>query len=175
MGYSLTCSNAYQQSWYRNTSLIRHRPYKRGCLLSEAHRSAFQAISPSHMSVGDGTKWMGKHLAFTVQICGNEQALRLGAWCLTSETFLFLSGVIHLIGWCLIGEVLQLYQRPNPIPTLSQCGRALQKFQKYYFDWWIFVHPLVLTNVLLSNRPTTETKWWSYPFLLIHNWWQLLC
>ena len=32
-----------------------------------------------------------------------------GAWYLISETFLYLSGVIYLIGRCLIGEVLQYY------------------------------------------------------------------
>ena len=37
----------------------------------------------------------------------NGKALDLSAWCLISETFLYLSGVIHLIGQCLIGEVLR--------------------------------------------------------------------
>ena len=38
---------------------------------------------------------------------GNGKALELGAWSLISEVFLYLNGVIHLIGRCLIGEVLQ--------------------------------------------------------------------
>ena len=50
---------------------------------------------------------MGKHPAFTVPICGNGKALEPGAWCLISETFLYLSRVIHLIGRCLIGEALR--------------------------------------------------------------------
>ena len=36
----------------------------------------------------------------------NGRALELGAWGVLSETFLYLSGVIHLIGQCLRGEVL---------------------------------------------------------------------
>ena len=40
-------------------------------------------------------------------IRSNGKALQLGAGCLKSETFLYLSGVIHHIGWCLIGEVLR--------------------------------------------------------------------
>ena len=59
------------------------------------------------MNLGDRTKRLGKHQAFTVPICGNEKLLELGAWCLISETFLYLSAVIHLIGRCLIGEVLR--------------------------------------------------------------------
>ena len=58
-------------------------------------------------NLGDWTKRMGKHQAFTMPICGRGKALELGAWCLISETFLDLSGVIHLIGRCLIGEVLR--------------------------------------------------------------------
>ena len=50
---------------------------------------------------------MGKHQAFTVPIRGHKRALELSAWCLTSETFLYQSGVIYLIGRCLIGEVLR--------------------------------------------------------------------
>ena len=40
-------------------------------------------------------------------ICGNLKVLELGAWCHISELFLYLSGVIHLIGQYLIGEVLR--------------------------------------------------------------------
>ena len=50
---------------------------------------------------------MGKHQAFIVPICGNGKAIELGALCLMSETFLYLSGVIHLVGWCLKSEVLR--------------------------------------------------------------------
>ena len=50
---------------------------------------------------------MGKNQAFTLPIYGNGKALEVGAWCLISSTFLYLSGVIHLIGRCLIGEVLR--------------------------------------------------------------------
>ena len=50
---------------------------------------------------------MGKHETFTVTIRGDGKALELGAWCLISETFLYLSGVIQLIGQSLIGEVLR--------------------------------------------------------------------
>ena len=50
---------------------------------------------------------MGKHLAFTVPICGNEEALELGSWVFIIKTFLYLSGVIHLTGRCLIGKVLR--------------------------------------------------------------------
>ena len=42
-------------------------------------------------------------------IGGNGKALELGAWCLIIETFLYLSGVIHLIGRCLIGDELRYY------------------------------------------------------------------
>ena len=40
-----------QSVLYRNASLIRHRPYKWGCLISEAQRSTFQAISLSQITV----------------------------------------------------------------------------------------------------------------------------
>ena len=50
---------------------------------------------------------MGKNSSFTVPICGNLKVLELGAWCHISELFLYLSGVIHLIGQYLIGEVLR--------------------------------------------------------------------
>ena len=45
------CRNNIYIYIYRNTSLIRHRPYKWGCLISEAHRSTFQAIFPYQRSV----------------------------------------------------------------------------------------------------------------------------
>ena len=38
-------------------------------------------------------------------ILSNGKTLELGAGCLISETFLYLSGVIQLIGRCLTGEV----------------------------------------------------------------------
>ena len=38
------------QACHRNTSLIRHWPYKWGCLISEAQRSTFQAKSLCHIS-----------------------------------------------------------------------------------------------------------------------------
>ena len=50
---------------------------------------------------------MGKNQAFMLPTHGNGKALEVGAWCLISSTFLYLSGVIHLIGRCLIGEVLR--------------------------------------------------------------------
>ena len=76
---------------------------------------------------------MGKHQAFTVPILENGKTLELDAWCLISETFLYFSGVIHLIGRCLRGEVLRyiiLYKLPiyrflitdyPNIPTLRVC------------------------------------------------------
>ena len=42
--------------YYRNTSLI--RPYKWGCLISEAHQSTFQAISPDQ--IGITFRWLDK-------------------------------------------------------------------------------------------------------------------
>ena len=45
-------------------------------------------------------------------IGSNGKMLKLGAGCLISETFLYLSGVIHLIGRCLIGEVLRYKKNP---------------------------------------------------------------
>ena len=54
-------------------------------------------------------KTLGKYQAFTVPIRRRMKALELGAWCLTSEAFLCLSGVIHLIGQCLIDEVLRYH------------------------------------------------------------------
>ena len=79
---------------YRNSSLIRHRPYKLGCLISEEHRSTFQAISPDQtvLSLGDWIKRREKYQAFTVAICSNETALELASGCPISETFLYLSG-----------------------------------------------------------------------------------
>ena len=83
---------------------------------------------------------MGKHQAFTVPILGKGKALELDAWCLISETFLYLSGVIHLIGQGLIGEVLRyiiLYKLPiyrflitdyPNIPILCVCWKK----PKYY-------------------------------------------
>ena len=58
-------------------------------------------------NLSDWTKRVGKHEAFTVLIRRNERALELGAWCLISETFLYLSGVIYLIAGAFIGEVLR--------------------------------------------------------------------
>ena len=52
---------------------------------------------------GDWINRGGKYQALTVAILSNGKALELGARCLISETFLYLSGVIHLIGRCLIG------------------------------------------------------------------------
>ena len=40
-------------------------------------------------------------------IHSNGKKLEVGAGCLISETFLYLSGAIHLIGWYLIGEVIR--------------------------------------------------------------------
>ena len=48
-------------------------------------------------------KTLGKYQAFAVPVCRRIKALELGAWCVISEAFLCLSGVIHLIGRCLIG------------------------------------------------------------------------
>ena len=50
-------------------------------------------------------KKIGKTSSFH---CANSRkwALELGARCLISETFLYLSGMIHLIAWCLVGEVI---------------------------------------------------------------------
>ena len=58
-------------------------------------------------NLGDWTNRLGKHQAFTVPIRGNGKALELGVWWLISEAFLYLSGMIHLIGRCLRGEVLR--------------------------------------------------------------------
>ena len=57
--------------------------------------------------MGDWIKRSAKYQAFTVSISSNGKALELGTGCLISETFLYLSEVIHLIGRYLIGEVLQ--------------------------------------------------------------------
>ena len=56
-------------------------------------------------NLGDWTKRMGKHQVSTVPIRGNEKMLDIGEKCLIRETFLYLSGVIHLIGRCFMGEV----------------------------------------------------------------------
>ena len=62
-----TCINMI----YRNTSLLRHRPYKWGCLISEAHRSTFQAISPDEISVQ--LRWMDKKNGKTTNFhCANS-------------------------------------------------------------------------------------------------------
>ena len=62
------------------------------------------------LDLGDWIKRSGKYQAITVAIRSNGKALDLGAWCFISETFLYLSGVIHLKGRCLIGEVIQYFQ-----------------------------------------------------------------
>ena len=66
------------------------------------------------LNLGDCIKRSGKYQAFTVAIRSNGKALELGAGCIISETFLYLSGVIHLIGQCFIGEVLR-YNKKKPI------------------------------------------------------------
>ena len=65
---------------------------------------------------------MGKHQAFTVPIRGNGKALELGAWCLMSETFLYLSGEIHLICRCLIGKVLRYVSQHHHTHTFNSGG-----------------------------------------------------
>ena len=40
-------------------------------------------------------------------IHSDGKKLEVGAGCLISEAFLYLSGGIHLIGWCLLVEVLR--------------------------------------------------------------------
>ena len=68
------------------------------------------------LNLGDWIKRSGKYQAFTVAIRNNGKTLQLGAGCLIGETFLHLSGVIHLIGRSLIVEVLQyifsMHQKP---------------------------------------------------------------
>ena len=50
------------------------------------------------LNLGDWIERTGKYQAFTVAICSNGKALELGSGYLISETFLCLSGVIHVIG-----------------------------------------------------------------------------
>ena len=59
------------------------------------------------LKLGDYTERREKYQTSAVQICQPGKALDLRAWCLISVTILNLSGVIHLIGQRLIGEVLQ--------------------------------------------------------------------
>ena len=59
------------------------------------------------LNLGHWIKRSGKYQALNVAICSNGKALELGAGRLISETFLYLSRVIHLIGGCLVGEVLR--------------------------------------------------------------------
>ena len=51
-----------------------------------------------------------KYQAFTVPIHRHEKKLELGTWCLISEALLYFSGVIHLIGRWLIGQVFRYIQ-----------------------------------------------------------------
>ena len=81
--------------------------------MSEAQRypvyiSGYISLSKKCLNLGDWTKRSGKHQAFTVPICRNWKALELGAWCLISEAFLYLSEGIRLLCWCLIDEVMSL-------------------------------------------------------------------
>ena len=66
---------------------------------------------------------MGNHQAFTLPICRGGKTLEVGTWCLLSETFLYLSEVIHLIGRCLIGEVSRYIEnKKGPIQFhLQKC------------------------------------------------------
>ena len=66
--------------------------------------------------LGDWVKRSGKYQAFIAAIRGNRKALEIGTGCPISETFLYPSGAIHLIGRCLIGEVL----RYIPLPLICQ-------------------------------------------------------
>ena len=50
------------------------------------------------LNLGDWIERTGKYQALTVAICSNGKALELGSGYLISETFLCLSGVIHVIG-----------------------------------------------------------------------------
>ena len=54
------------------------------------------------LNLGDWINRSGKYQAFTMAIFNKGKALELGAGCLISEKFLYLSGVIHLIGQCLL-------------------------------------------------------------------------
>ena len=47
-----------------------------------------------------------ENINITAPIHGNGKALELGARCLKSETFSYLSGMIHLTARCLVGEVI---------------------------------------------------------------------
>ena len=58
------------------------------------------------LQLGDWIKRSGKYQAFAVAFCSEGKELELGAGWLISETFLYLSAVIHLIGRCIIGEVI---------------------------------------------------------------------
>ena len=65
---------------HRNTSLIRHQPYKWRCLISETHQSKFEAISLDQMALNLG-EWINrsaKYQAFTVSISSNGKALEPG-------------------------------------------------------------------------------------------------
>ena len=70
---------------------------------------------------------MRKHQALTLPIRVNVKALELGACRLVSETFLYLSGVIHLIARCLIGEVLR-YMLIALIDLNPHCKEAISWF-----------------------------------------------
>ena len=104
---------------------------------------------------------MGKHPAFTVPICGNGKALELGAWCLISETFLYLSRVIHLIGRCLIGEVLR-YMLIALIDLNPHCKEAIFWFSlspgQALCVFWVPVPRLVLTERSTCARLMTQSQ-----------------
>ena len=110
---------------------------------------------------------MGKHQAFNVPICGNEKALKLGAWCLICETFLYLSGVIHLIGRCLIGEVLRYIHFCLAAVIISreiisiQCQGRKEKIEKNNSSR----NESENFSTILTNSTTKN----SYPYIVVYN------
>ena len=102
---------------------------------------------------------MGKRKAFTVPICENEKALELGAWCLISETFLYLSGAIHLIGRCLLGEVLwyqtgrleRISLKPVSFASSSSLPRTnihiTQMTNQSKFSYWQIIATMVMNII----------------------------
>ena len=95
-------SSTSMRAWYVS-KVPNQWPYKWGRLMSE--QSALVNIS-GYISWSKGVKfrWLGKrkgkYQALTVAICCNGKALELEAGCV-NDTFLYLSGAIHLIAGAL--------------------------------------------------------------------------
>ena len=73
------------------------------------------------LNLGDLIKRSGKYRAFTVAIRSNRKTLELGAGCLIIGTFLYLSGVILLIGRCFMGEVTTVYTASSQLDHTEFC------------------------------------------------------